>query len=359
MLRQLNTIHILIWIAVLFAVSRVFRVQREEYIDGKLVWRYEPWFAAAAFIPVFLMAAFGQKHADVLLYMAGYHSLPSTLHDGWTMIKTSEYPGFLLFQIIVRQLSGGSERVCRAAIAFVHVLPIMLVLRRYSDDFLLSYFIFISSCLHLSWMMNGIRQFMAVTIIFGATPWIIQKKYFRVILVILIASTFHRTALFMIPVIFFAQGETWDWKTIIFSAFAIIMAYLFSRNISLFDNFANSVGYSIEYARQGGDDGANPLRVLINSLPMIISFLIRYKIRNENNPVIKVCTNMSVITAGTYLVAMVTSGIMTGRMPIYTSLYNLILLPHVLRSLFTEKYISVITAVTVVFYLLYCMVEIA
>ena len=45
---------------------------------------------------------------------------------------------------------------------------------------------------------------------------------------ILLAATFHRTALFMIPVIFIVQGRVWNWKTIVFSIAVVLAAFLFA-----------------------------------------------------------------------------------------------------------------------------------
>ena len=48
-----------------------------------------------------------------------------------------------------------------------------------------------------------------------------------------------------------------------------------------------------------GDDGTNALRVLVYSIPTILSFIGLKYIRAEDNPVINFCTNMSIISTGT------------------------------------------------------------
>ena len=77
-----------------------------------------------------------------------------------------------------------------------------------------------------------------------------------------------------------------------------------------------------------GDDGTNPLRVLVYSVPTIISLFCRKKIQQSGDRVIQVACNMGIVSTALYLVSMVTSGIFMGRLPIYCSLYaNGILLP--------------------------------
>ena len=57
------------------------------------------------------------------------------------------------------------------------------------------------------------------------------------------------------------------------------------------------------------DNGTSVLRVLVYSVPMIMSLLgLRY-IEAENNPIINICTNMSIVTTGFYVVSIFTSGI--------------------------------------------------
>ena len=315
----------------MYFVAKSPSTMRRELVEGRWEIRYRPWFAFLVFLPVILMAAFGKVRADVYLYMSNYRALPSTVKNGLYLLKGSDRPGFILFELIIKQLSGGSEQAFRLAIALIQALPVIFVFRRYSDNYLFSVYMFIARCVHLSWMMNGIRQFIAVSIIFAATPWIIEKKYLRAVLVILLAATFHRTALFMIPVIFIVQGRVWNWKTIVFSIAVVLAAFLFAQNSGAFEEFADTVGYSVQYVMEHNDNGMNPLRVVISSVPLILSFSVRKRLSTEGNRVISVATNMSVITVGVGLIAVVTSGIMTGRMLIYTSLYNNILLPNVVN----------------------------
>jgi ATP-dependent Clp protease ATP-binding subunit ClpX len=56
---------------------------------------------------------------------------------------------------------------------------------------------------------------------------------------------------------------------------------------------------------------------------MLLSMLGSSYIRDVDNPVVNVCVNMSIITAGLYLISMVTSGVFIGRLPIIFSLQGL------------------------------------
>lgn len=355
---QIETTQIFIWIAIMFVFSRVFNVKRYEMLEGEWVMRYQPWFAVVVFMPVILMTVYGRVRSDVYLYMANYRNLPSTIREGWGILQTTKSKGFTLLGLVVKQFSGGSETAYRMVLALIHSIPVVFIIRKYSEEYIFSIYVFIAGCNHLAWMMNGQRQFIAVTLIFATTPWIIEKKYFRSILVILFASMFHTTALYMLPVIFIVQGEAWNWKTLLVSISAMIGAVFFARDSSMFDQFADTIGYSLETVKNWGDDGMNPIRVAVFAVPLVLALLSIDKIRNENYAIVNVCINMTVITVGIGLIAVVTSGIMTGRMPIYTSMYGLILLPAVIRSCFLKRTRPFVYLFAVILYYLYYYVEV-
>ena len=326
---------------------------RTELVEGKEQQRLKPMFAFIIFFPIIYMTVWGRPRSDTYLYLIIYQTLPNSISE---LLQTFQYygnKGFVLFEVLIRQFFGSSERAFRLILALIHAVPVICILRKYSVNYILSIYLFLATGCHLAWMMNGLRQFMAVTIIFATTPWILEKRFFKVILVILLASTIHRTALVMIPIIIIAQGEVWNWKTVLFSIGIVIATFMFSRNEAMFDNFAESVGYSVEAAKAWGDDGANPIRVLVNAVPMILSWQYRDQIRAQESRILNICVNMSVITAGLFLVAMVTSGILMGRMPIYTSLYNLILLPYILKNCFRGGMKQFINVSAIVLYFVY------
>ena len=183
----------------------------------------------------------------------------------------------------------------------------------------------------------------------------IERKYIKLIIIILIASTIHSSALIMIPVIFIVHGKAWNKKTMVFIILSIIAMYIFSKNINTFDMLISNTEYAGTGAAMvaAGDDGVNPIRVLVNAIPMLLALIGKRIIDQEDDIFINICVNMSVITTGIYLVGMVTSGIMVGRLPIYVSLYNFILLPYLAEKIFTPKSKDIFIILMIIFYFLY------
>jgi hypothetical protein len=88
-------------------------------------------------------------------------------------------------------------------------------------------------------------------------------------------------------------------------------------------------------------------------MPAVFAFMGRKAIERTNNPLINLCTNMSLITAGLYLISVFTSGIFIGRLPIYASLYGYILLPWEINYMYKDSSRFMVYGLMILFYLVF------
>ena len=349
---------ILIWIGFVSIMSNLIYMKRFELVCGEKVERYRWLFAIIIFIPIIWMAGNRGWFADTGLYIMNYQEMPSNLLELPNYIAgVSKDKGFSVLSVVLKFILGSDYTPYLMALAAFQGISLVCFFRRYSSDYILSIFLFIASTDYLSWMFNGLRQFMAVTIILFATPLMLKKKYFSLICVILLASTMHQSALLMIPFVIIAQGEAWNKKTLLFIAVTLLAVVFVDR----FTNILNDTLSGTQYVNvvsdytSWNDDGTNPLRVAVYSIPAILALLGKKQIRAEHNLLINFCTNMSIISMGLYLISMVTSGIFIGRLPIYCSLFGYILLPWEIKKMFTWEsrrivYIGVVGAYIVFYY---------
>ncbi|MCD7736814.1 MAG: EpsG family protein, partial [Lachnospiraceae bacterium] len=262
-------------------------------------------------------------YADTGAYYAGFLSYPTTLSGLLTYASTvTKDRAFYIISAVLR-LINGNARIYFLLIAFVQGICLLKFFRRYSSSYVLSIFLFVASTDVISWMFNGIRQFVAVSITLLAAPYIFQKKYFKAIVIILIASLFHQSALLLIPFMFIVQGKAWNWKTLCFLAGVMVAVAFVGQFTGWLDAALENTQYSnvVSDYTSWDDDGTNPFRVLVYSMPAIIAFFGKKTISGKGGAVINICANMSIISAGFYLISMATSGIFIGRLPIYFSLY--------------------------------------
>lgn len=348
---------VFIWLIVMVFISQQKNVMYKTCVNDQDVYRWKFFYAFLAFFPVMYIAAFTIPRSDTIAYLATYRELPTTFQGLFSRLVNSDSgQGFIILEWIISKIFRKSESAFRVILVLLHSIPVLYVYRKYSDDYLASLYLFLATGCHLGWMMNGLRQFLAVSIIMAATPLILKKRYIPLIGLVLCAATIHTSALIMLPVIFIVQGKPWNKKTLVLIVLSVIMMYLFSKNTNLLDSMLVNTEYSgmMQTVSEMGDDGTNPIRVLVSCVPAILAWIGRKNIADDNNEVINMCINMSIITTCIYLVSMVTSGIMIGRLPVYTSLYSYILLPYVIKKIFTpQSYKLVYLSMIVLYFMLY------
>ena len=261
--------------------------------------------------------------------------------------------GFLVFTAIVKSLIGSREILYFLLIASICILCVMITYKKYSTNFLVSTFLFIASGDYLQWTFNGIRQFIPVAILFACIGLILKKKYVPLIVIILLLSTIHATALLMLPMIFIVQGKAWNKKTFFLTIVIILSITFVDQFTDLITNFMENTQYSGEVEQYLNTEGTSIQRILVYSIPALLSMIFKKYIDEANDSVINLSSNMCLISALSYILSGFTSGLFLGRIPIYFSLYSYILIPWIIEKVFTDKSVKIVYIAMVCFYILY------
>ncbi len=343
---MLQFLFLLLWPGILLFLGSQISCERQELVLGRQETRMLPFVAVLAFVPLIWIAGTRTSFVDTATYISIYRTLPSSLGQMSGYLETvTKDKGFTVLGIVIKSLFGNDYTVYFSIIAILQGAALIAVYRKYSENFFLTLFVFIASTDYMSWMHNGIRQFLAVTVTFAATPLLLQKKYIPYCLAVLLASAFHQTALMMIPIAFIVQGKAWNKKSLLaIAAMTIAIAYA-DQFTNLLDSALEDTQYNnvVSEWSQAGDDGTNLLRVLVYAVPTILSIVGLPYIQEVNDPVVNLSCNMGILSTMLYCLSAVTSGLFIGRLPIYCSLYSSgILLPWLLRHMFSkgsQKYI--------------------
>ena len=122
--------------------------------------------------------------------------------------------------------------------------------------------------------MNGIRQVLTAAIIFSAIKFLINGNWVKYMVVILLSSTIHESALILIPIYFFVRYKAWSKATFILLFFSILI-------VLGFNEFSSVLFSSIENSQYGhyqnfSEGGASSIRVAVYGVPLIIAFLEKY-----------------------------------------------------------------------------------
>lgn len=277
---------------------------------------------------------------DTSLYILEFKAIPSEFSEAWSEIDwDGKSPGFDVFNVIFKCLVSQDYQWWLMTIAIISMLCIMIPLRKYSCDFFFSSFIFIALTT-FTWPMNGTRQFICVAILFLCNGFIKDGKFFKFAVIVLLLSTVHYTALMMLPIYFVARSKPWQMR-IFFFIIAIVLVCIFADPLfaGLEDTVLSGTAYEGATAQFAEDDGVNPLRALFFAIFPLVAFIRKKSLEEhyESDPMLPIAVNMSLIAAALNVVGIFTSGILIGRLPIYCSVYNMLLIPYILNYGFNDK----------------------
>lgn len=320
--------------------------------DGKYRFKVNLFVAIVAFSAVIVFAALRSEVADTAAYIKMFEEYPVGFSGIDTLLADSDSPGFVLFSVFIKTYISTDYTVWFSIIALISGVCMMIGFYQYSSNFALSAFLFIASC-NFTWMFNGIRQYLVVSILFACTSLILKKKWIQYFVLVLILSTIHQSAIVMIPIYFIVNGEPWNKRTILVILGVFVCIVFADKVLNVFDSVMQETNYAVGYNEfKKTDDGVNVFTILIALVPVGLAFLFRKDLEQKYTPIMKLSTNMSIMAVCVYIVSRLTnSGILVGRMAIYFTTYNLILLPWLVDNIFKDNERRLIKYIMIVCYL--------
>ncbi len=190
--------------------------------------------------------------------------------------------GFSVLIVIIKALIGNSPILFFMFIATVQMLCMAFIYRKYSENYWMSIFVFVAGTDYMSWCHNGIRQFLAIAIIMAGFPLLLKRKYIPLIAIILLGATFHASALLMID--HFLCRERHGIKKSVLCILGCILILIF---VNQFTDGMNNILSNTQYSnmvadwKEWEDNGTNPIRVFVYSIPMILSIIGRKQIKRS------------------------------------------------------------------------------
>lgn len=347
---------LLIWLFAGGAICSYFP-KRREILGDRVVKRWDVLPAILLVLPYIIWAGYRPDNfGDTGLYRYTFQNVGASFSDALDILTSdSKDVGYYALNVLIKMVIGDRDELFFLLIAGFQLLCMALTFRRYTLNYWMCMFLFVASTDYLSWAYNGIRQFMAVTIIFAAMPLLLEKRYISLVAIICLASTIHGSALLMVPIVFIVQGQAWNAKTLMMLAATAVIVVFVDRFTPLLNDMLQETQYDDMVTNEiwTTDDGTNIIRVLVYSVPALLSLLGLRHVRAANDPVINVCVNCSIVTMAFYLIASVSSGIYIGRLPIYTTLQGYIALPWLIDRIFEKKSAQLVTVAMVMMFSLF------
>lgn len=346
------------WLPILWMIGAgivLYKMPKTSVLVGGQVRERWYWVTSIMLVaPLIIWAGARNDYGDTYSYIRHFSRAPTYLEDlPVYLANNTKDQGFTILMALCKLMGVRTYSGFFMIIASVQILCMVYTFRRYSSDMWICFFLFVASTDYLSWMFNGIRQFLAATLIFAGFDLMVKKRHLSFCLVVLLASRFHGSAILMIPLAFIMHGPAFNRKTILM----ILGVALVIPFIDSFMPFLNELLAETQYSDITTDeiwtvdDGTNIIRVLVYSVPALLAIFGRRYVVRANDPVMNLCVNGALITMVIYLVSSVTSGIYIGRLPIYTTLHGYMALPWLIDQIFEKQSARLIKLMMVACYI--------
>ena len=327
------------------------------------------WAIVSMFLLVFFVSQ-RSEYNDTIAYINSFNNA-STNYVAKDLFGNTdvESPGFNFLMVMFKKYISEDYTAWFTFLAIFHAGAIVSIYYRYSCNYFLSMYLFIASGTFI-WMQAGIRQFTAACLVLYFINFVIDRKLIGFAIVIYLAYTIHDSAVFWVPVYFIVRFKPFSKQIWFFVALTLVVFFFITEFTSFLDSSLEGTEYeNYGTALSGGynsgngevDDGVNPLIAVISAVPPGIAFWQWKNIKDKTNPMIDTFINMGTAAVGVNLLGVVTSGILVGRVPIYFTPVNFIVLPWLFKygiSGNTRKIIVALCYILYFAYFLYYMIGI-
>lgn len=263
--------------------------------------------------------------------------------------------GFAMLMATIGKITQ-NQQIYLMIIALICIGCSFYVICHYSRNIGMSLFLFLTAGFFLG-MMNGIRQYIVVSILFLSIHFLLQKKYVPYIVLSLVLSTIHTSALFMIPIFFLVQKPVWKKNTFILLGITLFIILNISTFLPWLGHLLEDSTYTnyTDTLISGSGDGASFFRVLVMFVPVILSFIGR-KNFSVNDQEYRIYSNMLILNAICYLFS--AQNWIFARLAMYLHIYVLLFYPYILPRLFKNNNLKIITIVLIGLYAVYFLFEV-
>ena len=193
---------------------------------------------------------------------------------------------FSAVEYLCSKVSGGNWFFYQFTVSLLIYWPIIHVAKRYSYDTQMSLLLFIFTFRFFNGY-NGMRQEIAASIVALAYyDFLLDRKYFKSVVLLAIAFGFHSSTLIAIPFLFLSTRDLHS-KAVKWTGFGLFVFYLVIWQIwPLIIRLLSVMGQAkmaADYAEVSQDKGSGFLRFVVAILPFLIGYMYRERLRQEHD----------------------------------------------------------------------------
>lgn len=261
---------------------------------------------------------------DTTFYIKDFKAMQPDGHVSFRIGSETLYP--MLADIVKETFDD--YRVLLMITAIISLVPVFIVLYKYSHPFDLSIFLFMTTD-YFGSSMNGLRQYCATGIALLGTKYLFSEKKNAIIkysVFVLLAWSMHSTAWILFFIFFFSRRKAWKPSSFMMLFLSLVALSLFDLILPSFlgalEDTAQS-GYATSgWFTNGQEGGSNFMRVAVAIVPLVLAYFARDRMRQLGN-IGDILINIGFVNAAFYVIS--TYNWIFARLAIYTSCYYIIL----------------------------------
>lgn len=240
-------------------------------------------------------------------------------------------PAFFLTMSILKSLNFSTHSFL-LFFALISISICFWFIYKYTSDIFLSTFLFLTFG-GLDFALTAVKQFFAIAICLIAIDRLIEGHKIQFFLIVLIAVFFHPYAIMFLlcPLLFF---KPWTKNT--YYMLVLFMLAGLSLNFMLDRILALTALIGEEYTTDTfSDHGVNPLRFLVCTVPIVLSFVFRRQINDHYDPINNLLVNLTMLNGALMFVALFADPVYFGRLANYFLVFQFISIPWLIK--FSDK----------------------
>ena len=276
---------------------------------------------------------------DTAVYMKNFAELNTSLSS--VDLSISENPGFVLLQIFVKRFISTNPQWLILICATITVYLNIQFIKEYSINVGASVFLYMTSCVYM-FAFAAVKQTLATALMMIAFTFAVEKKWVRFYMILIIAMSIHAFAFVFVVTPLFVKSAWGKWSyAVLFGSMAV--GVLFNSFIGVFLKVLGSVDdYYTADVLSGS--GVSIFRVMVFFVPVGLSWICRSYVKKQNDRMLNLCCNFSLIGFAFMFVAMFGNPVLFGRMGNYFLPFSLVTVCYMVFRCTkkTNRYVMVI-----------------
>lgn len=303
-----------------------------------------------------VFVALRKNIGDTFFYMHSFNLMPD---ENPVKIEYFFTGMFGFFQNIIRNMTDDPQWLIAFASVFSIPVP-LIILYKYCPKFEMGIYMFVAFS-YLGGAMNGMRQYMAASIVLLATRYLFSMKktdFIKYAVIVLLAYCMHNSAIIMLPLYFVVRRQSWKLSSYFIVLGSAVGVIIFDLVLPSFLSALEQTSYS-HYSENGwftsGQEGGSSLiRALFIAYPLIVAFINKERLRMLGH-IGDILVNIAFVEVAIYIISIYNW--IFSRLAIYLAIYFIIFTVWVVNYAVKPKDRQLFVLITILLYFLYSRMD--